>query len=266
MFQKTSPSLFTAMTTFSGLVCVTTLRSFGWSTGICCAWTGIVIRKMMSSTSITSTSGVVLMAAITSCSWPSTSWPTVIAMADLLARGGDRAGGDLLVAAHEDHVKVGREGAQLLHRDLVAADQPVVAQHGRHRDREADGRHDERLAHGAGDLVDRGLAGDADGGEGVIDAPDRAEEAHEGRGGAHGREEREAVLQARGDVVHGALDRHRDPRVEDDLLEQLALVVRSGVHAALGDVAEAPAFLESGSAFLHRARRPELRMHVLEPP
>src|SRR5689334_6911641 len=158
-FQNTSPSLLMAMTMFSGLVCVGTLRSFGSVTGICCTTTGIVMRKMMSSTSITSTSGVVLMAAITSSSAPA-SWPTVMAM--VLPR--DRGGGLLGVAAHEHHVQVGAEGAQVVHRDLVAAHQPVVAQHRGNRDREADGRHDQRLTHRARDLVDRGLAGDADGG------------------------------------------------------------------------------------------------------
>src|SRR3954469_20209914 len=140
-FQKTSPSLFTAITMFSGFVCRAMLRSFGKLTGTCCTTTGMVIRKMMSSTSITSTRGVVLMAAITSCSPVlSASWPTVMAMAILLARRGDRArraaGG--LVAAHEHHVQVGREGAEVFQRDLVAADQPVVPQHRGHRDREAD--------------------------------------------------------------------------------------------------------------------------------
>src|SRR5471032_1661819 len=134
------------------------------------------MRKMMSSTSITSTSGVVLMAAITSCSPSATSWPTVIAMA--LSRGG--RGGRALrdaAAAHEDHVQVGAERAQLLVGDLVAAHEPVVAEHRRHRDREAEGRHDERFAHGTRDLVDRGLSREADGGQRVVDAPHRAEEA-----------------------------------------------------------------------------------------
>src|SRR5687768_13138259 len=233
MFQNTSPSLLTAITMFSGLVTVTTLRSSGSLTGICWTTTGIVIRKMMSSTSITSTRGVVLMAAITSCSWFSTSWPTVMAITGLLAGGGDGARGGLLrVAAHEDHVQVRREGAQVLHRNLVAAHEPVVAEHRGNRDREADGRHDQRLAHRARDLVDRGLAGDADGRQRVIDAPHRAEEADEGRGGAYGGEEREAVLEARGNVVHGALDRHRDPGVEVDRLQQLALVMRRRLDSA----------------------------------
>jgi hypothetical protein len=83
-FQNTSPSLFTAMTMFSGLVCVGTLRSFGSSTGTFCTTTGMVMRKMISITSITSTSGVVLIAAITSSSAP-VSWPTAIAMAYLAA-------------------------------------------------------------------------------------------------------------------------------------------------------------------------------------
>jgi hypothetical protein len=42
---------------FSGLVCVGTLRSLGSSSLIDWVTTGIVIRKMISSTSITSTSG-----------------------------------------------------------------------------------------------------------------------------------------------------------------------------------------------------------------
>src|SRR5258706_4646913 len=131
----------------------------------------------------------------------------------LPCRGGGSGGDAPHVVAHDHHVQVGAEGSQLLHRDLVAAHEPVVAQHRGDRDREAEGGHDERLAHGAGDLVDRGLSRDADGGERVIDAPNRSEEADERRGRAHGREEREAVLQARGNVLDRALDRHRDPGV-----------------------------------------------------
>ena len=56
---------------FSGLVCVGRLRSFGSSSCTLCVTTGMVIRKMISSTSITSTSGVVLMVAFISSSSPS---------------------------------------------------------------------------------------------------------------------------------------------------------------------------------------------------
>jgi hypothetical protein len=46
---------------FSGLVLVASLRTLGNSTGTVCVITGMVIMKTMSSTNITSTSGVVLM-------------------------------------------------------------------------------------------------------------------------------------------------------------------------------------------------------------
>ena len=71
----------------------------------------------------------------------------------------------------------------------------VVAQHGRDRDRQAGGRHDQRLADRAGHLVDGDLAGAGDAGQRVVDAPDRAEQAHEGRGGADGGQQHLAELQ-----------------------------------------------------------------------
>src|SRR6516164_1630783 len=73
------PSLSTAMVMFSGLVWVGMLTAFGSCTGTVLVITGMVIRKMMSSTSITSTSGVVLMLAIAP---PASSLPTLIAMLD----------------------------------------------------------------------------------------------------------------------------------------------------------------------------------------
>src|ERR1700724_1246667 len=63
---------------FSGLVCVGMLTAFGRSTFTVLLMTGIVTRKMMSSTNMTSTSGVVLMFAITPCSSPEP--PTFIAI------------------------------------------------------------------------------------------------------------------------------------------------------------------------------------------
>src|SRR4051812_16994549 len=82
VFQNTSPSLLTAISMFSGLVCRAMLVSFGSVTGTVCATTGMVMRKMINSTSITSTNGVVLMAETTSSS--SLDDPTVMAMAELL--------------------------------------------------------------------------------------------------------------------------------------------------------------------------------------
>ena len=193
---------------FSGLVWRAMLVSFGSCTGTVCVTTGIVIRKMMSSTSITSTSGVVLMAETTSSSSPS--------RADGHGHGGSSglsaAPARLHARAHQHAVQVGAEAAHRFHRHLVAAHQPVVAEHRRHRDRQADGRHDQRLADRAGDLVDRGLAGDADRRQRVVDAPDRAEQADERRRRADRGEEREAVLQAALDVVDGCAARSSRPR------------------------------------------------------
>ena len=62
------------MTMFSGLVCVAIFVAFGSCTGTAFMITGTVIRKMMSSTSITSTSGVVLMVVFSSASSLSGDW------------------------------------------------------------------------------------------------------------------------------------------------------------------------------------------------
>ena len=63
---------------------------------------------------------------------------------------------------------------------LVAPDRPVVAEHHGHGDRQADGGHDQRLTDRACNLVDRGLARDANRGQRVVDAPDSAEEPTNG--------------------------------------------------------------------------------------
>src|SRR5512143_2767967 len=118
------------MTMFSGLVSRISLRSFGSWTGIEVVTTGTVIRKMISSTSITSTSGVVLMVETTSSS--SAAEPTFIAMMSSL--------GGRLRRREKHRVQIGAETAHLLHRRLVAADEPVVAEHRRHGHREADRR------------------------------------------------------------------------------------------------------------------------------
>src|SRR5215470_19676418 len=88
-FQKTSPSLLTAMVMFSGLVWVGMLTALGRSTFTVLLMTGMVMRKMMSSTSMTSTSGVVLMFDMTLCS--SEDPPTDIAMAYDSLRDGAQA-------------------------------------------------------------------------------------------------------------------------------------------------------------------------------
>src|SRR5262245_48598188 len=121
-----SPSLLTASRMFSGLVCVGTLRSLGNVSWIDCVTTGMVIRKMISSTSITSTSGVVLMVEFI-CSSSSSADVRAIAMVDSRKRKGLQLTSAL---ARQQHVvQVAGERAHALHHQLVAADQPVVAHH-----------------------------------------------------------------------------------------------------------------------------------------
>src|SRR5881394_997623 len=248
LFQNALPSRSIAMTMFSGLVCVGRLRSFGSSTGTFCTTTGMVMRKMISSTSITSTSGVVLICEFRSSS---SACPTCIAMSHHLVRG--------VAAAEERHLQAAAEAAHFLHAHAVAAHEPVVAEHGGHRDRETERRHDQRLAHRPGDLVDRCLSGDADRGQRVVDPPDRAEETDEGRGRADGGEEREPGLQAVVDDVDRAVERHGDPCIEIDLLLRQCGVVLDGDAAFLRHEAERAVFAQERGAGADAALRvPEL--------
>src|SRR5450631_3244247 len=248
-----SPSLLTEMSMFSGLVWRGMLVSFGSTTGIVCVTTGIVIRKMMSSTSITSTSGVVLMDETTSSSSPLE--PTFMAMARSASSALGR--GRAHPRAHQHAVQIATEAAHRFHRHFVAPDQPVVAEHRRHRDGETHGRHDQRLADRPGDLVDRGLAGDADGRQRVIDAPDGTEQAHERRRRADRGQEREAVLKSALDVVETTLHAHRDPGVVVDVLGQRAFVVLARLDAAVGDEAERAVLVQGLGAIAQRLRLEE---------
>src|SRR5271154_3000762 len=114
--------------------------------------TGIVIRKMMRSTSITSTNGVVLMVELKSSSASPSGEPTFIAMALRLARA----------SAHQHRVQVGAKRSNLLHDGLVATYQEVVAQHRGNGNRQAHRRHDQCLTDRTCDLVDRCLTRNAD--------------------------------------------------------------------------------------------------------
>src|SRR3990167_8972401 len=109
---------------FSGLVWRAMLVSWGRFSATVWVTTGIVIRKMISSTSITSTNGVVLMLETTSSSPAPSGLPTFMAMADPSSGLAKRR-----AAAHQHAVQVGAEGTHRLHRHLVAAHQPVVAEH-----------------------------------------------------------------------------------------------------------------------------------------
>src|SRR3954470_24560373 len=135
-----------------------------------CFITGTVMMNTISSTSMTSTSGVMLISFITSP--VSSCVPKAMACSsgllqlhDLaLARADARAG-------HEEGMQVMGETIELVQHALVAAHQCVVAQHRGDRDRQAQRRHDQRLADRARHLVDGGLPRGADRHQRVVDAP-----------------------------------------------------------------------------------------------
>src|SRR6267142_2293432 len=223
------------------------LPSRGRSTGMFCTTTAMVIRKMMSSTSITSTSGVVLICEFRSSS---SAWPTCIAMSERLVRS--------VAAAEQRHLHRAAEAAHLLHGDAVAAHQPVVAEDRGNRDGEAQRGHDERFAHRSCDLVDRRLPGDADRRERMVDAPDRAEQADERRGGADRGEERQPGLQAVVDHVDRAIERHREPAVQVDLLLGHRRMVLYRDAPFLGDEAVGAVVAQVRGAVVHVLGGPEL--------
>src|SRR6267378_3420587 len=279
------PFLSTAMVMFSGLVCVGILTALGRSTGTVLLITGMVMRKMISSTSMTSTSGVVLMLDITVFS--SELPPTLIDMvspralralskrgatvrpgrryslAERRRLGGRRTRTAATLAphagtAHQVGMQVAGKVTQGILQELVAAEQPVVTHDRRYRDEQTDGGHDERLAHRACDFVDARLAGDADRHQRVQNAPDRTEQAYERRYGPDGGEQTQAVLKLAVHLIDGPLQRHGDPLVQVDAIGQATVVMRGGAQAVLGDAAEVIALLQPVDPVLDRGSGPEL--------
>jgi hypothetical protein len=153
------------------------------------ASSGAVMMKMTTSTSITSTSGVTLMSLIGG----SPTGALEPAESHVSSPGGRR---ECVSSSRRSRAKPSRSASM---RPMQAAED-VVAQHGGNGDGQAGRRHDQRLADRAGNLVDGDLAGAGDAGQRVVDAPDRAEQADEGRRGAHRGQQHLAELQL---VQHG---------------------------------------------------------------
>src|SRR5512133_46247 len=165
------------MMMLSGLASRTSTRSLGRASLIDVVTTGMVIRKMISSTSIPSTNGVVLLADMAASSPSSLPAPTFKDMVDARSGLADRA--------QHHGVQFTAEGAHVVHDRLVATHQPVVGEHGGHGHGQANGGHQERFADRTGHLVDGCLAGDAYSGERVVDPPDGAEKTDKGRNGTN---------------------------------------------------------------------------------
>src|SRR6202521_5500281 len=216
-----APCLSTAMVMFSGRVCVTRLVALGSVSGTCWRMTRMVMMKMISSTNITSTSGVTLMSDIAT---PSSSPPdTCSAMKDYSLTG-ERSSGRLadrgrrlvhpqahLDARNQVGMQLMCEVADAFLHSLVAAQENVVAQHRRNRDHQPDGRHDQCLTDGAGHLFNGTLSRNTDGNECVINTDHGAQKTDERRGGADRGQHRQTGLHTADDGIGGALQRLGHP-------------------------------------------------------
>ena len=204
---------------------------------------GAVIMKITSSTSITSISGVMLMSLIGREPALRSRRPNAIAQ-------------DSTALRVEHHLaQVVREAFELglAGTDPLAED--VVGQHRRDGHGQAGGGHDQRLADRAGDLLDGDAAGQRDAGQRVVDAPDRAEQADEGRGGADRRQQHLAELQVRQAAVQRVAQPPRQLRIEPARGLQRAA---AGAHAWPRPAAAAAA-LRGRAGRAGRARRPACR-------
>src|SRR3990167_7500153 len=183
-------SAVTDRLTVSGLISFGALSARGRS--IFTEWvsTGTVMMKMISSTSMTSTSGVMLISLMAS-SLSSRPLPNAISVASLLGRDMGDLHQRLLVAGErragdEVGMQLVRKPVELAQHHFIVAGKRVVTQHGGKRHRQTEGRHDQRFAHRARHLVDAGLAGYTNAYQRVINPPHGAKQPHERRGGAHG--------------------------------------------------------------------------------
>src|SRR5215831_12309759 len=122
---------------FSGLVIVTMLVATGSVMATDLITTGMVIKKMISSTNMMSTSGVVLIVELTSSSASPAGRLIDMEMSFPTPRYSGSALGRQQIG-----LQVVGEGAEFLANHLIAADQEVVAKHGRHRDQKAERGHD----------------------------------------------------------------------------------------------------------------------------
>src|SRR5262245_28008716 len=220
-FRKNEPSFETASTVCS---CVSGLSVVFWACGSftatpCCN-IGATSIMMMSSTSMTSTSGVTLMSALT----PPFAPPRSIAMTKSPNCGSRISDCGLIVdsmnpqsAIPNPQCGLGRlldEVVDELRRRVVHLDvevldarrQIVVDPDGRNRDDQTDRGLDERFRNTDRNRADAGRTAGADALERVDDADDRAEQSDERRRGADRGERRNALLQVGGGEGRGALN------------------------------------------------------------
>src|SRR5690606_5350580 len=166
-----------------GLTSLGTLSAWGRSIFTTWVSTGTVRIKMISNTSMTSTSGVMLISLITSSS--SSPPPNAMLFFPLGRIQGAHLGARTTALAprtrEEIRMQLMGKAVELAQNLLVPPGQRVVPQHRRNRHYQAEGGHDQRFAHRASYLVDTRLPCHADADQRMIDSPHRTKQPHERR-------------------------------------------------------------------------------------
>src|SRR5574341_2240887 len=182
-------------TSFCSSASTALARASGRFTSTPCWMSGAVTMKMMSSTSITSTSGVTLISLSV---WrPEPLVPIATALPPVRPEE----------VAPDDVEEVVREVGHLAVEDPDLRGEVVVRDHRRDGREEPDRRGDERLADGARHRGEVRVPHPVDVMEGVHDPPDRPEEPHERRRAGGSAEERDLRLERRDLGRRRALER-----------------------------------------------------------
>ncbi len=219
--------------------------------------------KITSSTSITSTSGVVLISAI---GWRppfSLKEPKAMSAPQAALRQQDASCGSCAPVVRKAWRSWAKPSSWARTMRLPRV-QRVVGKHGGNGDEQAGGGHDQRLAHRAGHLVEHHLRRAGQPHQRVVDTPDGAEQADEGRGRPHRGEEGQALLDARLGAHDLVAQRAREELAPVDARADAARTVllqgRLGLGADDGQLGKHAALvdrLERLDALRQRFRRPE---------
>ena len=188
---------------------------------------GAATMKMISSTRMTSMNGVTLISCWTSRSSPPEREPRRIAMAFTPPRAPAERRGPVSAADHQEQLRRGVAEQRAVAAD--DADQMVVDHDRGDRGDEADRGGEQRLGDAGRDHREIGGVGFRDADERVHDAPHRAEQADERRGGADRRQHADAARNLPRHRRFDALQPQRDALLEtvvDDAAGQLRFARR----------------------------------------
>ena len=122
-------------------------------------------------------------------------------------------------------MKIVREGREVLHDRFVTPDQPVVGEHRRNRDDEAEGGHDECFTDRAGHRIDRRLARCTDPDQSAVDTDNGTEQTDEWSSRTDRRKEGQTFTKTGADSTLATGEAVGHPVVLVDRIGQAAVLV-----------------------------------------